>query len=108
MSLKIKKGDEVLVIAGKDKGKKGKVLQVLPKVNKVLVEGVNRVKKHQKPTQQYREGGIIEKESSIYSWKLKVVCPKCGEPTRVGRKRIESTGKLVRFCKKCGEIIDEI
>ena len=105
--MKIKKGDLVQVISGKDKGKRGEVLRVIPKQNKVVVSGVNVVKKHQRPTARYREGGIIEQPAPIYASKVMVVCPSCGRPTRVGYKFIENERK-VRYCKKCGEIIDKI
>ncbi|BBE30907.1 50S ribosomal protein L24 [Tepiditoga spiralis] len=104
--MKIKNGDTVKVISGKDKGKTGKVLRVIPKYNKVVVENINVVKKHQRPNQQMREGGIIEQPSPIYSSKVMVVCSSCGNATRVGYKKLED-GKKVRYCKKCGEIIDK-
>lgn len=100
--LNIKKGDTVLVISGSDKGTKGEVLEVLPKKNRVIVEQVNTVKKHQKPTQD-NPGGIIEKAAPIHLSNVMLVDPKTGEPTRVGRK-IEN-GKSVRYSKKSGEII---
>lgn len=104
--MKIKKGDLVEVISGKDKGKRGKVLRVIPKENKVIVENVNMVKRHQRPIPQLREGGIIEREAPIYASKVMVVCPACDKRTRVGYKFTED-GKKVRYCKKCGEIIDK-
>jgi len=103
--LRIRKGDTVKVIRGKDKGKTGKVLKVIPKERKVIVEGVNVVKKHMRPTQKYPEGGVKEIESPIYAWKVELVCPHCKNPTRVGMLFLE-TGEKVRVCKKCGEIID--
>lgn len=104
--MKIKKGDLVEVISGKDRGKRGKVLRVIPKENKVIVEGVNIVKRHQRPVPQLREGGIIEREAPIYACKVMVVCPSCDKRTRVGYKFVEG-GKKVRYCKKCGEILDK-
>jgi len=104
--MKIKKGDLVEVISGKDRGKRGKVLRVIPKENKVIVEGVNIVKRHQRPVPQLREGGIIEREAPIYACKVMVVCPSCDKRTRVGYKFVED-GKKVRYCKKCGEILDK-
>nr|WP_101510148.1 50S ribosomal protein L24 [Thermotoga sp. KOL6] len=104
--MRIKKGDLVEVISGKDKGKRGRVLRVLPKENKVIVEGVNMVRKHQRPIPQLREGGIIEREAPIYASKVMVVCPACDKRTRVGHKFTDD-GKKVRYCKKCGEIIDK-
>ncbi|AAD36555.1 50S ribosomal protein L24 [Thermotoga maritima MSB8] len=104
--MRIKKGDLVEVISGKDKGKRGKVLRVIPKENKVIVENVNMVKRHQRPVPQLREGGIIEREAPIYASKVMVVCPACDKRTRVGYRFTED-GKKVRYCKKCGEIIDK-
>ena len=105
MALKIKRGDLVEVISGKDRGKRGKVLRVIPKERKVIVEGINMVKRHQRPIPQLREGGIIEREAPIYMSKVMVVCPNCDRRTRVGFKILEN-GDKVRYCKKCGEIID--
>ena len=98
--MKIKKDDKVVVLAGKDKGKQGKVLVADPKGGKVTVEGVNVATKHQKPQGQNREGGIIKIETPIYVSKVQLVCPKCGKGTRVGYKLAD--GKKVRVCKKCG------
>ncbi|HHU69488.1 MAG TPA: 50S ribosomal protein L24 [Thermoanaerobacterales bacterium] len=102
----IKKGDTVYIISGKDKGKKGKVLSVLPKEGKIIVEGVNIVKKHVRPTRELQQGGIIDQEAPFYSSKAMVVCNKCNKPTRIGRKFLKE-GSKVRVCKKCGEIIDK-
>ncbi len=104
MAAKIKREDFVYVIAGKDRGRKGKVLQVIPKKERVIVEGINIVKKHQKPTQT-TQGGIIEKPAPIHVSNVMLVCPKCGKPTRVGFAFLDD-GTKVRKCKKCGEIID--
>jgi large subunit ribosomal protein L24 len=104
--MRIRRDDLVQVISGKDKGKRGKVLKVIPKENKVIVQGVNMVKRHQRPIPQLREGGIIEREAPIYACKVMIVCPSCDKPTRVGVKFLED-GTKVRFCKKCGEIIDK-
>ena len=98
--MKIKTGDTVIVLSGKDKGKTGKVLRADPKGQKVIVEGVNVATKHQRPRKQGEEGGIIKIETPIYASKLQVVCPKCGKATRVGHK-IEN-GTKSRVCKKCG------
>ncbi len=103
-STRIKKGDTVVVLAGKNKGKQGQVMQVLGKKNRVLVERVNMVKKHQKPS-QISQGGIIEKESSIDISNVALYCPKCGSGVRVGYK-IHEDGQKVRYCKKCGEELD--
>ena len=98
--MSIKKGDLVVVLSGKDKGKQGKVLEVMPKDAKVLVEKVNVVSRHTKPRRQGEEGGIIQKEAPIYACKVQTVCPKCGKATRIAHK-IEGD-KKVRVCKKCG------
>ena len=98
----VKTGDEVIVIQGKDRGKKGKVLQVSPSEGKVIVEGVNIVSKHVKPRKMGEAGGILKAESALYADKVQLVCPKCGQPTRVGH--IIEDGKKFRVCKKasCG------
>lgn len=101
----VKKGDRVHILSGKDKDKTGKVLEVLPRSGKVIVEGVNIVKKHQRPTRDNPQGGIIEKEAPIYSAKVMLVCPRCKKPTRVGHKFL-ADGQKVRFCKKCGEVAE--
>ena len=98
--LKIKKGDNVKILSGNDKGKTGEVLEVIPKTNKIIVKGVNIRKKHVKPRKQGEEGGIIPLECAINSSKVNVVCPKCGKSTRIEYK-IEDD-KKVRICKKCG------
>ena len=100
--LKIKKGDKVQVIAGADKGKEGQVLEVIPKMNRAIVDGVNIRKKHVKPVNN-DPGGIKEINTSIHISNLMLVDPKTGEPTRVGRKLVD--GKLQRYSKKSGEII---
>ena len=97
--MKLKKGDNVMVLAGNDKGKTGEILEVIPKKNKVIVKGVNVRKKHVKPRRQGEEGGIIESEIAINSSKVNIVCPKCGKTTRVGY--IIDGDKKVRICKKC-------
>lgn len=104
--LHVKKGDQVIVITGKDKGKKGRVLAAYPSEGRVLVEGVNLVKKHQKPNQANPQGGIITKEAPIHSSNVMLIDPKSGQPTRVGYKVLEN-GKKVRYAKKSGEIIDK-
>ena len=101
----VKKGDTVLVITGKSAGKKGKVLEVLPKEGRVLIEGVNVVKRHTKPTQQMPQGGIIEKEMPLASSNVLLWCGKCNNAVRTGKK-IQDNDKKVRICKKCGEILD--
>jgi len=106
-SVKVKKDDLVEVIAGREKGRRGKVLTVKPQMGRVVVEKLNIVKKHQKPTQQTRQGGIIEKENPIRIDNVKVVCPKCDKAVRVGKKKLED-GKSVRICKACSEILDVV
>ena len=98
--MSIKKDDLVVVLSGKDKGKQGKVLAVMPKESKVIVEKVNVVSRHTKPRKQGEEGGIIQKEIPLYASKVMTVCPKCSKPTRVAHK-VEG-GKKVRVCKHCG------
>ncbi|MDD3840368.1 MAG: 50S ribosomal protein L24 [Clostridia bacterium] len=100
--LHLKTGDTVMIISGKDKGKTGKVLRALPKEGKILVEGVNMISKHQKPSAKMQEGGIIHKEAPIYSSKAMLVCSNCKKPTRRAYSILED-GTKVRICKKCGE-----
>ncbi len=97
--MKIRKGDNVQVLSGNDKGKTGEVLEVIPGTNKVIVKGINIRKKHVKPRKQGEEGGIIPVECAIHASKVNVVCPKCGKATRIGYE-IEKDQK-VRVCKKC-------
>lgn len=104
--LHVRKGDQVQVIAGKDKGKKGQILEAYPSKDRVLVEGVNIVKKHQRPNAANPQGGIIEKEAPIHVSNVMIVDPKTGEPTRVGKK-ILADGTKVRYAKKSGEILDK-
>jgi large subunit ribosomal protein L24 len=105
MKAHVKKGDNVMVIAGKDKGKKGKVLRVVPSTGRVVVEGVNMIKKHQRPNQKVMQGGIIDKEAPLALSNVQVICSKCGDPVRTGKKELED-GKMVRVCAKCGEVLD--
>jgi large subunit ribosomal protein L24 len=100
----IRKNDQVEVIAGKEKGKTGKVLTVIPEKQRVIVEKVNFIKRHTRPSARQRQGGIIEREGSIHMSNLMVVCPKCNKPTRIGGRILEDQ-KKVRVCKKCGEIL---
>lgn len=106
IKMKVKKEDLVKVIAGKERGKKGKVLVVFPGENKLLVEKLNMIKRHTKANPQTGKGGIIEKEAKIPCSNVMVICVKCDSAVRVGRKRLED-GKNVRICKKCGEILDK-
>ena len=98
--MSIKKDDTVVVITGKDKGQRGKVLKVIPKEGKVVVEKINMVSRHTRPRKQGEEGGIIQKEAPLYACKVMRVCPKCDKPTRVAYEIKD--GKKVRVCKHCG------
>ena len=102
----IKKNDMVIVTKGREKGKTGKVLRVHPEKGKAIVEKLNFIKRHAKPSQQMRQGGIIEKEAPLTLSNLMLLCPKCNKPVRTGRKRLEDN-KSVRVCKKCGDILDK-
>jgi large subunit ribosomal protein L24 len=104
--LHIKKNDKVIVIAGKEKGKIGTVLKVIPQNERAVVEKLNIVKRHTRPGGKSAQGGIIEKEAPIHISNLMLVCGKCAEAARVGKKVLED-GSKVRFCKKCGEILDK-
>jgi large subunit ribosomal protein L24 len=103
--MKIKKEDTVLVIAGKDKGKKGKVRQIMPKGNVLIIEGVNIIKRHMKPRGQARQAGIIEREAPLQISNVMLLCPKCNKPVRIQSKILED-GKRVRVCGKCDEVIN--
>ncbi len=101
----VKKGDLVKVLAGKDKGKQGKIIRSIPKEDRVVIEKINLMKKHQKPTQQYPQGGIISMEAPVHVSNVMVICPSCKKPTRVGHKFLDN-GKKVRECKHCGAAIE--
>jgi large subunit ribosomal protein L24 len=101
----VKKNDTVKVIAGKEKGKTGKVLKILVKKDRAVVEKVTYIQRHQRPGPHSRQGGIVEKEGPIHVANLMVVCSKCGDPARLGRKMLED-GNRVRYCKKCGEVLE--
>ena len=101
----VKKDDQVVVIAGKEKGKTGKILRVITTKERVLVEKVNFAKRHTRPSGRTRQGGILEKEAPIHASNVMIICTKCNSPVRVGRRILED-GKKVRYCKKCGELID--
>lgn len=103
--MKIRKNDTVLVIAGKDKGKKGKVRFAYPKDNRVLVEGINFIKKHSRARKQARQAGIIDLEAPLHVANLMLLCSKCNQPTRVGFRFLEDRRK-VRICRACKEVID--
>ncbi len=103
--MQIKKNDNVLVIAGKEKGKKGRVIAVYPSTNRLLVEKLNMIKRHTRPNQQLRQGGIVEKESPIAASNVQLICSKCDKPTVVARKD-QGDGSRARVCKNCSEILD--
>lgn len=111
--MKLKKGDAVIIIAGKNRGKQGKIERVFPKENKIVVIGVNIAKHHLKPSRKNPHGGIIEKSAPISSSNALIVCPHCSQPTRIGFKMIavigEKTagGKKMRICKKCQESVEQ-
>lgn len=105
MALHIRKNDSVMVIAGRERGKTGKVLKVMPKENRALIERVNLVKRHARPRGPQQPGGILEKEAPIHLSNLMVMCDKCNAPVRVGRK-ILGDGSKARICRRCGEALD--
>lgn len=104
---RLKKNDKVKVITGKDSGKIGKVLKVVTKSNRILVENVNFVKRHSKPSAANRQGGIIEKEAPIHISNVMLMCNKCLAPVRIKMTVLEQDGKKKRVCRKCGEMIDD-
>ena len=105
--LHVKKDDEVLVLGGRDAGKRGRVLRVFPRRNRAIVENINSVKRHTRQNPQRNiQGGIVEREAPIHLSSLQVVCPECGEAVRVGYHRL-ADGKKVRFCRKCNGTIDK-
>ena len=103
---KIRKNDKVIVLIGKESGKIGTVLKVDPEKKRVIVEKINMVKRHAKPSAQTAQGGIIEKEAPLAISNVMIVCNKCTEPTRIGKRLLED-GSKIRFCKKCDESMDE-
>lgn len=104
--MKLKKDDTVQVIMGKDRGKKGRVLQVFPKAERLLVEGVNYRKVHRRPTRDNPKGGIVQMEGPLSSSNVMLVCPRCGKPTRIGASFL-ADGTKQRICKKCREILEK-
>lgn len=104
--LHVKKDDMVMVIAGKEKGKSGKVVRVFSETGKVVVEGINMIKRHTRPNRLHSEGGIIEKEAALSGSNVLLLCSACSKPVRTG-KRVLEDGSKVRFCKKCNEIVDK-
>lgn len=101
--MKVRKGDTVVVIAGNDRGKMGKVLKVDPGTSRIIVEGIHFIKRHTRPSQRSQKGGIIEKEAPIKMSNVLVYCAKCNKGVRVGRKTLQD-GRRVRFCRSCGEM----
>jgi large subunit ribosomal protein L24 len=101
---KIRKGDRVQVVAGNDRGRTGRVLTVIPEKNRIIVENVNMITKHQRATQSLRQPGIIQREGTIHMSNVLPICPECNEPTRVGFDEVE--GRKMRRCKECGEIFE--
>jgi large subunit ribosomal protein L24 len=102
----VRKGDTVVVVAGKERGKRGKVIRVIPETSRVLVENVNMIKKHQRPTQKLRQGGIIEREGPIHLSNVMLVDPQTDRPTRAGT-RLLADGRKIRVARKSGEILDK-
>jgi large subunit ribosomal protein L24 len=107
ISLPIRKNDTVVVIAGRDRGKRGRVLSVDPAKTRVVVEGVNMIKRHTRPNPQRNiKGGIVEREAGLHASNVQLVCPECSRPTRIGRRLLDD-GKRVRFCRKCEGVVDK-
>jgi large subunit ribosomal protein L24 len=106
MGLGIKKQDTVLIISGKEKGKKGRVISVIPAKDRIIVEKINMIKRHMRPSKKYAQGGIIEKEGPLPVSNAMLVCPRCSKPTRIANVVLEGK-KKVRSCTKCKEVIDQ-
>jgi len=102
----VKKNDLVMVVRGKEKGKSGRILRVLPEKQKVIVEKINFIKRHSRPHGQQRKGGILEKEAPLHVSNVMLLCEKCNKPIRMGHRVVEGD-KKARFCRKCGEILDK-
>jgi len=103
----IRKNDNVLVMTGKDRGKRGRVLKVLPEKNRLIVEGVNLIKRHTKPNPGKQiKGGVVERDAPLHASNAQIVCPECGKATRIGRK-ILGDGRKVRICRKCEGVVDK-
>jgi len=103
--VQIRKNDSVMVIGGKERGKTGKVLRVLPEKDGLIIERVNMVKRHSKPRGAQQPGGIVEKEAAIHASNIMIMCDKCNAPVRIGHKQL-GDGKKVRMCRRCGETLD--
>jgi large subunit ribosomal protein L24 len=107
LSTPIRKNDNVLVVTGRDRGKRGRVLKVIPETNRLVVEGVSLIKRHTKPNPQRNvKGGIVEREASVHASNVQIVCPECSAQTRIGRKLL-GDGRKVRICRKCGGVVDK-
>jgi large subunit ribosomal protein L24 len=107
LATSIRRNDNVVVITGKDRGKRGRVLKVVPSTNRLIVEGVNFIKRHTKPNPQRQiKGGVVEREAGLHASNVQLVCPECGKPTRLGRK-ILGDGRKVRICRKCEGVVDK-
>jgi large subunit ribosomal protein L24 len=103
----IRKNDNVVVLSGRDRGKRGRVLRVMPNKSRVIVEGVNFIKRHTKANPQRNvKGGIVERESAVHASNVQLVCPECGAPTRIGHRRLDD-GHRVRVCRKCNGVVDK-
>jgi len=103
----IRKNDNVVVTTGKDRGKRGRVVRLEPEKNRLVVEGVNMIKRHTRPNPQKNvKGGVVEREAALHASNVQIVCPECGKPTRIG-KRILDDGRKVRICRKCDGVLDK-
>ena len=103
----VRKNDNVVVMAGRDRGKRGRVLKVFPDRNRLVVEGVNFIKRHTRPNPRANvKGGIVEREASVHASNVQIVCPECGDPTRIGRQLL-GDGRKVRVCRKCDGAVDK-
>ena len=103
----IRKNDNVVVTTGKDRGKSGRVVRLVPEKNRLVVEGVNLIKRHTKPNPQKNvKGGVVEREAALHASNVQIVCPECGKPTRIGKKVLDD-GRKVRICRKCDGVLDK-
>ena len=103
----VRKNDNVLVVTGKDRGKRGRVLKVLPARNRLVIEGVNFIKRHTRPNPQRNiKGGVVEREGSVHASNVQIICPECGAPTRIGR-HVLGDGRKIRICRKCDGAVDK-
>jgi large subunit ribosomal protein L24 len=103
----IRKNDNVVVTTGKDRGKRGRVVRLEPEKNRLVVEGVNLIKRHTKPNPQKNvKGGVVEREAALHASNVQIVCPECGKPTRIGKKILDD-GRKVRICRKCDGVLDK-